>query len=217
MTSRATPADQLDYVTTEIVHCDDEFCPDLKDMMMDALLIAAEIKEPKLEAELRQCQTTYSQSDPRCDRLFMQLISKVNPWVFELVQKKRQSISPDPLQGYDGIKFGSPFWYEGAGDIWRRVSHGSKLVSVKDCERVRNVAEECLRNPANANDYCYRLYGHSLVCEAGVNCPYLRFDFIRCLQEHHLTDFAAVRNCVENVPQYKPCTKGYVKQAKKSV
>ena len=145
------------------------------------------------------------------------VISKVNPWVFELVQKKRQSISPDPLQGYDGIKFGSPFWYEGAGDIWRRVSHGSKLVTVKDCERVRNIAEECLRNPANANDYCYRLYGHSIVCEAGVHCPYLRFDFIRCLQEHHLTDFAAVRNCVENVPQYKPCTKGYVKQAKKSV
>ena len=72
MSGRTSAADQLDYVTTEIVHCDDEFCPDLKDMMMDALLIAAEIKEPKLEAELRQCQTSYSQSDPRCDRLFMQ-------------------------------------------------------------------------------------------------------------------------------------------------
>ena len=70
--TRSNAADQLDYITTEIVHCDDEFCPDLKDMMMDALLIAAEIKEPQLEAQLRQCQTTHSQQDARCDRLFMQ-------------------------------------------------------------------------------------------------------------------------------------------------
>lgn len=76
--TRSNAADQLDYITTEIVHCDDEFCPDLKDMMMDALLIASEIKEPKLEAELRQCQTTYSQTDPRCDRLFMQCM--FFPW-----------------------------------------------------------------------------------------------------------------------------------------
>jgi hypothetical protein len=61
----------LDYISSEIVHCDDEFCPDLKDMVMDALLCAAEVKEPQLYNELINCQTQHGVNDSRCDNAFV--------------------------------------------------------------------------------------------------------------------------------------------------
>ena len=138
----------------------------------------------------------------------------MNPFFFKELDEKRQKQSNDPLQGYDGIKYGSPFWFEGAGDIWRRTTHKSKRVSVKDCAKVKKDSEECLADPQKPNDYCYRLYGHALACEPGTNCPYLRFPILKCLQEAHVVDYAKVKSCVEAIPNYAACIKGFVPQKK---
>eukprot|EP00461_Guttulinopsis_vulgaris_P007727 UN07777 len=67
--------------------------------------------------------------------------------------------------------------------------------------------KQCLADPSKPQDYCYRLYGHSLVCESGVNCDYLRFPMMQCLQTHAIPDYEALKNCMQSIPNYTKCTK----------
>lgn len=139
-------------------------------------------------------------------------MARVQPFVRDTVERKRQAISPDPLADYDGTQYMAPFWFEGAGDIWRRTDHGSRRYSLKSCGDVKVSSENCLTDPTKPNDYCLRLYGHAVICEAGYNCPYLRFPMMKCIQEGHLGDYLRLKGCVESLPNYSACLRGYVPQ-----
>lgn len=210
-TENRDPAGDLDFAITSIVNCDNEYCADLKDMLMDATFSLVQLQHPQLHADLERC-AEQGRSDDECIPIFIDSVNRVQPYLHSLIDRKRQATQPDPLQAYDGVKYGSPFWFEGAGDIWRRIAHQSKIATVKDCARVRADSEQCLADPSKPNDYCFRLYGHALVCEPGVNCPYLRFPLMKCLQETHQTDFQRLKNCAESIPNFHPCTRGYVPQ-----
>eukprot|EP00461_Guttulinopsis_vulgaris_P003175 UN03176 len=86
------------------------------------------------------------------------------------------------------------------------------MVSIKDCKRIQRDAEQCLADPTKPNDHCFRLYTHSLVCEPGVNCAYLRYPFMTCMKQISITDYNKARECITSVPNYQACTRGYVPQ-----
>lgn len=203
------PEVDLDFAVTEIVHCDDEFCPELKELFLDALFDILEIKFPDKHKALVRC-SEQGRSDAECAPIFMDAMTYANPIAFDLIEKKRQAISPDPLQGYDGLQYGSPFWFEGAGEVWRRMAHGSRRTTVRSCEKIRTQAEQCLSDPNKSNDYCYRLYTSSLMCVPGVHCPYTRYPFLRCLQNVGTSNYDQASECIRNVPNYDACMKGFV-------
>jgi hypothetical protein len=207
----------LDYVMTEIIRCDDEFCPDLRDMVTDGVELTIRWKYPEMQEEIEQC-ASIELHNPKdihinCQELFIEAFNRSAPIFYNTLKKKRQAISPDPLQNYDGQLYASPFWFEGSGDIWRRIFHGSKRITVSDCEQVRYLAAECLKDPEKSNDFCFRLYGHSMICEAGCHCPYLRFPLLGCLQDSFHADFHKLRACIETIPHFRECNTGYVPQA----
>jgi hypothetical protein len=203
----------IDFIASEIVRADDEFAPDLRDMYMDLSFTLIEARFPQLHQALAECGSGYNlKASPECAAVYIEAMNRIQPFVHDVIERKRQAISPDPLQNYDGIKYMSPFWFEGAGDVWRRVDHGSRRYSIKSCADVRRNSENCLTDPTKPNDYCFRLYGHALICEPGYNCPYLRFPLMKCIQEGHISDYARLKNCVEGLPNYAACTRGYVAQ-----
>ena len=125
-----------------------------------------------------------------------------------LIERKRLTISPDPLKYYNGINYLSPFWFEGAGEIWRRVSHGSSKVSVRDCLRIRRDSEQCLQDSTQSEEYCFRLYAQQAICESGTHCPYLRFPLMKCLSSSQTRP--QIDECLTNVPNFTDCKHAYV-------
>lgn len=198
-----------DYLIDHIVRCDDEYCPDLKDLYMDAIFVAMKIKLPEIHDDLIRC-TEQNRPDDECGPIFIQGVNRSNPLVYDSVDRHRQATCEDPLQGYDGLKYTSPFWFEGAGDVWRRLAHGSQLVDVKNCQEINKLAEACVLDTSKPQDYCLRLYGHSAICASGVNCSYTQLPAIRCLQKNN--DFETINDCLNKVPNFRTCATKFVPQ-----
>lgn len=205
----SSPTADLDYIISEIVHCDDTFCPDLRDLHMDGLFMMMELKFPEIQQNLQKC-TQDGRPQDECAPICMDGLERTNPIFQQTIERYRQSQNQDPLQNYDGIKYGSPFWFEGAGEVWRRMAHGSRRTTVRSCEKIRTQAEQCLSDPNKSNDYCYRLYTSSLMCVPGVHCPYTRYPFLRCLQNVGTSNYDQASECIRNVPNYDACMKGFV-------
>lgn len=201
----------LDYIISEIIHCDDTFCPDLRDLHMDGLFITMELKFPEIQRDLQQC-TEDGRPQDECTPICMEGLERANPLFQQSIDRYRQSQHTDPLQNYDGVKYGSPFWFEGAGEVWRRSAHGSRRVTVKQCEQVRKASDMCLADPTKPNDYCFRLYGHALLCEPGMHCPYLRFPLLNCLQTSTVVDYHRLKACAQAIPNFEQCQQGFVPQ-----
>lgn len=203
----------LDYLLTEIVHCDYQYCPKLEDMHKEAIMLAAEMYEMPLHFDLVQC--IEDQTDPEskmCIPQMKTLVRRCTPIVDNLLRKKRVSTFPDDyLQNYDGTNYPGAFWFEGAGDIWRRMTHGGRDINVESCNVISEASEKCLRDPTKPRDYCFRLYGHSLACRPGVHCPYLRWPIMKCLEAvDDRPDFQALSKCMKQVPHFSRCEVGYV-------
>ena len=197
----------LDFVLHEIVQCDNEYCPDLQSMYLDAAILAIKAYYPDKDTLFTQCEKQ-GRPDHECGAIFNSNLNIVQPQLAGLIERKRLTISPDPLKYYNGIHYLSPFWFEGAGEIWRRVSHGSTKVSVRDCLRIRRDSEQCFKDGTQSPEYCFRLYAQQAICEPGTHCPYLRFPLMKCLSnsqtQQHIDD------CLFAVPNFNECKHGYV-------
>jgi hypothetical protein len=209
MSAPHNPQVEIDFLLNEIILCDDQYCPDLPDIYQDLIYTLISTKYPTIADDIRRC-TLEGGEDKDCVPLFIDGSNRVNPLVHELLDGKRQAISPDPLTSYDGLRYNSPFWFEGAGDVWRRIAHNSSKVSIKDCAKLRQDAERCLADPTKPNDFCYRLYTNDLICEAGVHCTYMRADLLGCTTSTAIGQYKQLKQCIEAIPNYTPCTRGYV-------
>jgi hypothetical protein len=197
----------LDFILHEIIQCDNEYCADLQSMYLDAAILTIKNYYPEKDALFVQCEKN-QRPDHECGAIFNTNLNISQPKLASLLEKKRLTISPDPLKYYNGIHYLSPFWFEGAGEIWRRVSHGSTKVSVRDCQRIRRDSEQCYKDGKQSPDYCFRLYSQQAICESGTHCPYLRFPLMKCLSQS--TNQREIDDCLLSVPNYYECKAGYV-------
>lgn len=196
--------------TDRILHCDNNFCPDAHDTYLDLIFLSMQELFPALSQDVTQCLEERSQSE--CTPLVIEAFNRVGPTVNKRLDQLRQEKSDDPLKNYDLTRYDTPFWFEGAGEIWRRVTHGSNRVGIRDCTKVHEQAQRCLKDPSKTDSECFTLYGHSLMCEPGVHCPYLRFPMLRCMGDPAAPNFEALKNCVQTAPNYQRCTREFVPQ-----
>jgi hypothetical protein len=204
------PSSDLLFIINQIVECDNRFCPELKDMYSDGLAILMQIKYPEMHRDLIRC-SQQGRTELECSPFFVEGIARVNPLFHQMVHKRRMQVQPDPLgPSYDGLLYNAPFWFEGAGDIWRRTLNGSVRVSIAECSRIKRESEQCLNDPSKPTDYCFRLYAGAVMCEPGTNCPYMHFPLLRCAQTAPGTDFQWLNNCFKTIPNFESCTQGFV-------
>ena len=205
------PFADLDYLVTQIVRCDEQFCETLPDMHMDTMLISIHIKYPEIQHDLDTCIAEHGPGAKPCMALFTEAVNRVNPMVYDLIEQKRRAISPDPLVNYDGLQYMSPFWFEGSGDIWRRVDGRSKRVSIADCHRVQRRLDDCLALPENQRTTnCFKEYAHVQMCVPGTHCPYLRFPMTQCMFSELITDYRGLDHCFSTIPRFQRCQEGFV-------
>ena len=209
-TTQRNPSSDLLFIINQIVECDNRFCWDLKDMYSDGLGILMQIKYPEMHRDLLRC-TQQGRSELECSPLFVEGIARVNPLFHQMVYKRRLQVQPDPLgPSYDGLLYNAPFWFEGAGEIWRRTMNGSTRVSVRDCDRVKHESEQCLNDPTKPTDFCFRLYAGATMCTPGANCPYLHFPLIKCAQSTPGVDYQMFNDCVKRITNFEQCSSGHV-------
>jgi hypothetical protein len=210
---------ELDDYVTDLVRCDDEYCPDFPQLLSESIFEISRLQHPQLYTEMVRCNDELlsklkldSNSDygDVCKEMVVKATQTALPTLDSLCDAKRFSSSPDPLYGYHGMDFPDPFWFEGAGEVWRRTSSGSVKITIDDCKKVRRVAEQCLLDETKPNDYCFHLYQHAIMCEPGTNCPYLRLPMVRCTYLHNQVDYKSLKDCIDLLPNVEKCRQGWV-------
>jgi hypothetical protein len=209
--SSKDPFADLDYLVTQIIRCDDQYCEGLSDMFMDTILVAIHVKYPEMQRDIEQCIDEHGLEAKPCTAMFMEAINRVNPMVYDLIEQKRRLISPDPLINYDGLQYISPFWFTGAGDIWRRIDGRSKRVNITNCNIVQKNLDECLALPQNKrNNGCFIEYSHAKMCAPGVHCPYLRLPMTQCMYNEAINDYRDLDYCFSTISKFDKCKDGFV-------
>lgn len=234
----------IDEVFTEIVRCDDQYCPHLDTMHSQALFLLLEAEMPDLHEKLLLCHEplrvepelspyipppigapTRNRSEKplsspppttdqtrlpfvECRSMFLDALQKVQPILYSALDRRREAISTEPLQNYDGFDYQSPFWFEGAGDLWRRKTHGSNRITPRNCMQLKQQARLCLANPQKESRECFLPLASSLTCVAGLNCPDLRLPMIQCIVDSSTAvgNFQKFQDCLSNVAHFKQCS-----------
>lgn len=205
------PFADLDYLITQIVRCDEQFCEKLPDMHMDTMMVGIGVKYPEIERDMEVCVAEHGANSKPCNALFLEAVNRINPMIYDLIEQKRRAISVDPLVNYDGLQYLSPFWFTGAGDIWRRIDGRSKRTTIADCNRVKKRLDECLALPENQRtNHCFDEYASAQICVPGTNCPYLRLPMTQCMYSEHIEDYRALDHCLSTIPRFQRCQDGFV-------
>jgi hypothetical protein len=224
----------LDQIVTEVVRCDDRFCPEYEYLYMEGVERILHIKWPQLEMDIVRCRDE-NRPDEQCVPLMKEVMDRAGPVFADAVNQKRLTTMKDPLLNYSGLQYLHPFWFDGVGEIWRRVAHGSRQYSFKDCKKLLTKSEQCLRRmedeksggtnpliPKNIEKMtplekqtCLRDYSEASACESGTICPYLRIPLILCMSKGDYEDpdtvqYKIVQNCFDKLPHYKACQVQYV-------
>lgn len=208
----------LNYVLDEIVACDDKHCPWIDELFPDAVMLLMAVRFPEIVRDLSRCEVA-KKPQHECTSLFMEGLNRTNPILQDLLERRRGK-KDDPLQGYDPMLYQEPFWFQGVGNIWRRIEHGSKKVTVKNCHYLRREVDQCFKDGKLPGYICERKRGEAQACEAGCYCPYLRYKIFKCLyaptpeyqteENDKNPSYPEIRGCLEALPNFKPCQRGYV-------
>lgn len=205
------PFADLDYLVTQIVRCDEQFCHELPEMHMDAVLVSSHLKYPEIQRDIEVCGAEHGLEAPQCHALFLEALNRVNPILYDLIEQKRRVLSPDPLINYDGLQYMSPFWFTGAGDVWRKVDGRSKRTSIANCQLVKKRLDECLALPENKRTTaCVDEYAHAQICAPGIHCPYLRLPMTQCMYNDLVDDYRGIDHCLSTIPKFHRCQDGFV-------
>lgn len=206
------PLDEFDSAMLDIVRCDDMFCPNLDQLYQRAIYVTAQRFDQPLLDGFHECVMTSTHDVERhqCRQQFLNIFSKYNEDMALRIDELRQMYSDDPLSGGNPLEYESPFWFEGAGDVWRRYDHRTPKSGVHNCQKVIQQAEQCLNDATKPNELCYRLYSHALICAPGMFCSSLRMPLLKCVQECHAIDYDRIKSCVRAIPNYIPCHTKYV-------
>lgn len=208
----------LDEVVSMLVQCDDEYCPEYEYGFMEGVEQILRVKWPQLELDMIRCKDE-NRPDGECLPLMEQAMSRAGPVLVDMVNQKRMKTSPDPLVNYNGLQYLHQFWFTGVGEIWRRVSHGSRKYSVKDCKVLMGEAEKCLGNLHNLQpddkSQCLQRYAEASACESGTICPYLRIPLLVCMSRADFkgadeSQYKVVQECYHDLPNYSTCKVQYV-------
>jgi hypothetical protein len=188
-----------------LLSCDDKYCSNYREVYDHTQLSLWEDVHKESYDKWHECCAT-GQERGVCQRIF-DFGEKKTIAVLEEVLKNQRLIHPNPLVDYDGLVYQSPFWFEGAGEVWRKTDHSSKRLGLTVCKKLRKDVEQCLldRHEEGSTDFCYRQFQHSLICEPGLNCPYLRFPMMQCFRKIQGIDYVRFRACVKLVPNYASC------------
>jgi hypothetical protein len=217
-TPQALISEDLNFLLSEIVHCDEVYCYDLRDMIFEAIQLVLSHQDPKTMNKITRC-TGFDDEMEECTELYANAFAQHNPAVFQMIQLKRKELSPDPLEDYDGTLYESPFWFQYAGDVWRRITHKSKQIDiVRDCARLKRLADQCLKDDEISHKDCLTIYSNSLACAPGAYCPYLRQPLMTCMHGSGIAEYDLMRDCINKIPNYTPCQVDYTPpQPKKPV
>jgi hypothetical protein len=179
-------------------------------MIFEAIQLVLSHQDPATMTKIVKC-TNREDMVEECTNLYANAFAEHNVAVFKMIEQKRQELSPDPLENYDGTLYESPFWFSHAGDIWRRITHGSRTVNVeRDCARLKKMADHCLNDDSISHQDCLNIYSHSLACAPGSFCPYLRQPLMTCMHGSGIQDYDQMRACINQIPNYTACERGYV-------
>lgn len=210
----------LDEIVTTLVGCDEKFCEDFEYIFMEGIERILHIKWPQLEMDLVRCRDE-NRPEHECAPLMEEVLERASPIFMDMVNQKRFKISKDPLANYSGLQYMHPFWFDGVGEIWRRVAHGSRRYSVKDCKDLLLKSEQCLSqydsldNNNGAKGECLRQFSEASACESGTICPYLRIPLLVCMTRTNYDEptekqFKQVQKCYDELPNYKKCKVQYI-------
>lgn len=202
----------------EIAHCTTTFCPDQKLLYDRAIRISMELDSPEHIYYYRKCRfdRILALKDPEdCQSAIYPIIEQLMPRVLKSIEKTTMLQTGERLENYIGFNYNAPFWFYGAGDIWRRSLHNSSLLRKEmdkhgdACHSLHEALNQCVEDGTKTDDDCYYLYTQSKSCNAGLNCRYLRLPLLNCLNANQFTNYEGVTACVEMLPNYATCQDHY--------
>lgn len=202
-------APSLDTIIRDIVKCDDELCPDYLGRLSLIQNVLLEQRFPRVLSTYYHCVRTNPDPDKNCGHIYEGGLERVAPIMNGLLNHERIKTKTDPLLNYNAAFYLHSFWYQGIGDIWRRVSNESRVVTVADCQTVIRESERCFTDPKKVKDgTCFKLYGEALACETGANCTYLQEPMIACLSRKKIIDsgnYEKMKDCLFDIPNFQLC------------
>jgi hypothetical protein len=204
---------QHDPLTSEaimvVLSADEKFIPNVQQAYQDALLEYTSTQDPRAVEDFAKCIA--NETFQKCTPIFAHIARNQEHGFNNHLNALRRIIYKNDLwQNFNPLTYASPFWYEGAGNAWRHATFNQHTrESFAVCEKTTKEADRCLADPTLTNDYCFRLYQHKVACGPGLNCPYLRFPLLKCMQKGDTTDYMAFTACAKSIPKFESCTKSY--------
>eukprot|EP00461_Guttulinopsis_vulgaris_P001083 UN01083 len=200
-------SDYFDYLCGEMIQCDEAYCPNLVDAYSDAIGLALSLRYEDVLKEVEQCAEKYGQDAEECDQLNETAAGYAIPIVDDKLEQLRREKYDKPLQQYHPMMYQSPFWFEGAGNLWRRWDHKGV-----EKDQLQSELEELENYAATATDREYTLlYPHARMARAGLNCFELRPDLLQCLAD--VMNHEATKKCFDAIPNIQQCSTGFNPQS----
>jgi hypothetical protein len=195
---------------SNIANCSQTFCPGLQQHFDRSLRLALEIDSPEHMYKYRKCRfdRILTLMNPNtCQEALNNVIDDISPRVIKSIEKETMLLTGEKLDDYIGLSYDAPFWFTGAGDVWRRFQHNSTLIQDKQnpCEMLKTSTAKCLADKNKTEDDCYFEYTQSTICDPGIHCRYLRVPMVNCLAANPFTNYNGVTQCLEMLPNFQTC------------
>lgn len=184
---------------TEMSHCRDKYCPNVAETYTNAITTALQMNHPDLHRQVDQCAATHGYDAEACAAINTHATDVAIPIVDAALEEEYLKLPPPALHDYHPLEYLSPFWFEGAGRLWRMWGHGG--MTREELERDVVALEAAVdKMEGQARDL---LYPHARMARAGLNCTVLKPALLGCLV--YAGNMGLMGSCFDKIPMITQC------------
>lgn len=201
-----TTQDQVDQFYNRLIddmsHCRDAYCPNLDEVYTNCIMMALQQHHPQIHREVDQCAALHGVGSQECERVNEHAMDLAVPIVDAALEAKFATLPGPRLEDYHPMEYLSPFWFEGAGQLWRRWTHQG--LTREELYEQLVALEEMAESDETSAHHKLLLYPHAKMARAGLNCTALKPSLMMCLM--YAGDIEAMGECFGKIPNIAECS-----------